>query len=96
MMLGLRIIGEFGFIIAVPVVLLALLGEWLDAKYETAPLFLVAGFVLAALLSGISIYRRAKEFGREYMSIEEASGHKKSSESKSGNNDHPDQGEAPN
>ncbi len=70
MMLGLRIVGEFGVIIAAPVVILAMLGKWLDTRYDTAPMFLVAGFIFAALLSGISIYRRAKRFGKEYLSIE--------------------------
>jgi F0F1-type ATP synthase assembly protein I len=70
MMLAFRIIGEFGAIIAVPVVFMAILGKWLDGRYDTAPLFLVGGFILAALLSGISIHRRAKRFGQEYSSIE--------------------------
>ncbi|MBU1915553.1 AtpZ/AtpI family protein, partial [Patescibacteria group bacterium] len=70
LMLGFRIVGEFGFIIAAPIVILALLGKWLDGRYDTAPLFLVSGFILAALLSAVSIYRRAKQFGREYSSIE--------------------------
>ncbi|MFH1047734.1 MAG: AtpZ/AtpI family protein [Patescibacteria group bacterium] len=70
MMLGLRIVGEFGVIIAAPIVILAVLGHWLDERYSTAPLFLIGGFILAAVLSGISIYRRAKQFGREYLAIE--------------------------
>ena len=68
--LGLRIVGEFGAIIAVPVVLLTLLGRYADTRYGTAPAFMIVGFVLAALLSGVSIYRRAKQFGREYQAIE--------------------------
>ncbi|HCC22550.1 hypothetical protein A2480_04005 [Candidatus Uhrbacteria bacterium RIFOXYC2_FULL_47_19] len=68
--LGLRIVGEFGAIIAVPIVLLTLLGRYVDARYETSPIFLIAGFVLAAVLSSVSIYRRAKQFGHEYQTIE--------------------------
>jgi len=70
MMLGLRIVGEFGFIIAAPIVVFALLGKWLDGRYDTAPLFLVGGFILAALLTSLSIYRRAQRFGKEYMAID--------------------------
>ncbi len=72
MMLGMRIIGEFGVIIAAPIVIFALLGKWLDGLYDTAPLFLVGGFIVAALMSGLSIYRRAQRFGKEYMSIDAA------------------------
>ncbi|OIO52791.1 hypothetical protein COY93_02780 [Candidatus Uhrbacteria bacterium CG_4_10_14_0_8_um_filter_58_22] len=68
--LGLRIVGEFGAIIAVPVVLLTILGRHADSRYGTAPAGLIAGFVLAALFSGVSIYRRAKRFGREYQAID--------------------------
>ncbi len=66
---GLRIIGDFGVTIAVPVVTFALLGKWLDAKWGTKPTFLIAGFILAALLSGASIYRKAKAYGKEYQRL---------------------------
>ena len=68
--LGLRIIGEFGAIIAVPVVLFALAGKWLDARFGTRGLFLIAGFVLAAAISAVSIARKAKKFAKEYEDIE--------------------------
>lgn len=68
-LLALRIIGDFGATIAVPVVVLALLGRWLDAKWGTRPFMLIAGFVLAALLSGISIYRKANAYGKEYQRL---------------------------
>ncbi len=69
MLLGLRITGEFGAIIAAPVVLLAWLGKTLDARYGTRPLLLIAGFVLAFAVSAAGIYRRAREFGKEYEAI---------------------------
>ena len=68
--LGLRIVGEFGAIIAVPVVLFALAGKWLDGRYGTKPLFLIAGFILAAAVSSFSIARKAKKFAKEYEDIE--------------------------
>ncbi|MBI4457475.1 AtpZ/AtpI family protein [Candidatus Uhrbacteria bacterium] len=70
LMLAVRIVGEFGAIIAVPAVLLALTGMRLDALYGTRPRFLIAGFVLAAVLSAVAIYRKAKRFGKEYQEIE--------------------------
>ncbi len=69
-MLALRIAGSFGIAIAAPVVVLALAGKWLDARYSTAPRFLIAGFVLAAAFSAALVWQRAQEFGREFEDIE--------------------------
>lgn len=66
---ALRIIGDFGVNIAVPVVVLALLGEYLDDKYGWTPIATISGFILAALISGIIIYRKAKKYGREYQDM---------------------------
>lgn len=69
MLLGTRIVGNFGATIAVPIVLLSLLGKYLDARWGTGPWMLILGFVLAATLSGISITRKAKAFGLEYQAL---------------------------
>ncbi|MDO8509619.1 MAG: AtpZ/AtpI family protein [bacterium] len=69
-MLGLRIVGDFGVSIAVPVVLFVLFGQWLDEKYASRPLFTILGFVLAASLSARLIYKRAKAYGEAYKNIE--------------------------
>jgi F0F1-type ATP synthase assembly protein I len=45
---ALKIVGDFGASIAVPVVVFALLGQWLDEKYHSAPWLMVVGFALAA------------------------------------------------
>lgn len=68
-MLGLRIIVEFGAIIAVPVVLLTMLGQKLDAVYGTRPMFLIAGFIISFALSAYMINRKAKRFAKDYDSI---------------------------
>jgi len=68
--MGLRIIGDFGATIAVPVVLFVLVGQWLDGRYGYAPWFTVCGFVLSALLSGKMIYDKARKYGEEYKDIE--------------------------
>lgn len=68
-MFALRIVGNFGATIAVPVVLFALGGQWLDERYHKAPLFLVLGFVLSALLSAKMIYKKAKQYGDEYQKM---------------------------
>lgn len=72
-MLALRIVGSFGVAIAVPVVLLALAGKWLDGRYGTAPRFLIAGFALAAIFSATIVWRRTKDFAREFDAIEKRS-----------------------
>lgn len=69
MLLGARIVGNFGATIAVPIVLFSLLGKWLDTRWGTGPWMLILGFLLAATLSGISITRKAKEYGREYQKL---------------------------
>ncbi len=69
-MLALRIAGTFGVAIAAPVVCFALVGKWLDGRYGTTPRFLILGFVLAAGLSAVMIWRRTKVFAREFEEID--------------------------
>ena len=66
---ALRIIGDFGASIAVPVVMFVLIGQYLDGKYNRSPLFTIIGFVLAALISGKIIHKKSKIYGREYQSM---------------------------
>jgi len=66
---ALRIIGDFGATIAVPIVVLALVGQYLDEKYARTPLFTVLGFTIAAVTSGRIIYRKAKRYGVEYQKM---------------------------
>ena len=71
MLMGLRIAGDFGASIAVPVILFVLIGQWLDGKYEKTPLFTVTAFILAALVSGKMLYKKAKKYGKEYNALDE-------------------------
>jgi predicted permease len=68
-LLGARIVGDFGVTLALPAVLLALAGKALDEKYGAKPLFVIAGLVLAAVISGTSIVRKAKRYGKAYEEI---------------------------
>ena len=66
-----KIMGNFGAAIAVPIVLFALIGQYLDEKYHRGPLFMIFGFVLAALVSGKMIYKKARIYGEEYKKLGE-------------------------
>lgn len=68
-MFALRIVGDFGANIAIPVVAFVLLGQYLDNKFHHSPLFTILGFVVAALISGKIIYRKAKMYGAEYQKM---------------------------
>ena len=68
--MGLRIVGDFGASIAVPVITFVLIGQWLDGKYEKTPLFTVIAFVLAAFVSGKMIYKKSKRYGKEYNDLD--------------------------
>lgn len=65
-LLGLRIAADFGATIAIPVVAFAWLGNTLDGKWGTKPLMLIAGFAVAALITTVSIRRKAKAYAKEY------------------------------
>lgn len=69
MLLGFRIVGDFGATIAIPVVLFVIIGQWLDGRYNKSPWFTILGFVLAALITTVMIKKKAKEYGKEYHDL---------------------------
>ncbi|MFH1404878.1 MAG: AtpZ/AtpI family protein [Patescibacteria group bacterium] len=64
--LAMRIFADFSASIAVPAVLCALLGKWLDNRYGTAPWLLIASFIVAFGLTAFSIYRKSKKYSKQY------------------------------
>lgn len=68
---ALKIIGDFGTSIAIPVVGLVLLGQYVDKRYNMMPLFTIIGFMVAALISGKIIYKKAYAYGAEYKKLGE-------------------------
>jgi len=68
-MFALRIVGDFGATIAVPAVLGALLGTWLDGKYQKYPLFTAICLAVAFLTTIRIIQKKAKRYGREYEQL---------------------------
>ena len=66
---ALKIIGDFGVSIAVPVVVFVLIGQYFDEKYNNSPIFTILAFALAALLSAKMIHKKAKLYGKQYQSL---------------------------
>lgn len=66
-----KIIGSFGASIAMPVVLLVIIGQYFDKKYNTSPWFTTLAFVVAAMISASIIYKKAKKYGEEYKKLDE-------------------------
>ena len=57
------IASEMGFIIALPLVVLALAGKWLDHKTgNTTPWFTLLGIVLAIASTTVWLVKRLKEY----------------------------------
>lgn len=52
---------ELGYIIAIPIVALGLLGRILDKKFDSSPVLLLVGIFLSIILSSFGIYRKVKK-----------------------------------
>jgi F0F1-type ATP synthase assembly protein I len=61
-----RIIGDFSVSIAVPAVLGALLGHWLDVRLGTRPWGIVTCLFISFALTALSFKRKATRYGAAY------------------------------
>lgn len=52
---------ELGYLIAIPIVVLAFMGRFLDREFGTAPWMLLGGILLAIIASGIGITRKVRK-----------------------------------
>jgi len=66
---ALRIAGDFGVTIAIPAVLAALLGQYLDEKYNTMPWLLIICLIIAFAVTIRIIYKKVKKYGEEYQKL---------------------------
>lgn len=66
---ALRIVGDYLFTIAAPVVLLAYIGKKLDGHFQSGYKLTILGFVLAAILSARIIYKKSVKYGKEYQDL---------------------------
>ncbi len=65
LMLSLRLAWNLGFIIALPVAVFGFGGAYVDKHFGTTPIFVITGFVMAIVLSGIGVWRKVKEILRD-------------------------------
>lgn len=56
---------QFGYTIAVPLVVLALLGRFLDQKLGTSPWFLLGGILLSIIISSVAVVMKALSIFRD-------------------------------
>jgi len=49
---------ELGFLIAIPLVVLAMLGKFLDNKLETSPWLFLAGICISILITTYLVYKK--------------------------------------
>jgi F0F1-type ATP synthase assembly protein I len=54
------LVGELGFIIALPVIVLALGGRMLDKRFDSSPLWLIVGIIISLVISSILVFRKTK------------------------------------
>jgi F0F1-type ATP synthase assembly protein I len=52
---------NLGYLIAVPLVVFALLGRFLDKRFGTSPLALLAGIFISLVVTTIGVYKKTKE-----------------------------------
>ena len=60
--LAMKIFADFSGTIAIPAVLAALAGKWLDERYGTEPRYLIVLLILAFILTGYMVVTKAKKY----------------------------------
>lgn len=58
---ALSLLGQLGYVIAIPLVILAIAGRFIDKKYDASPWFLIAGMLLALVISTLWVFRKTTE-----------------------------------
>lgn len=67
--LAMKIFADFSGTIAIPAVLAALAGKWLDEKYATEPRYLIVFVFLALVLTAVILVRKAKKYRDAYEKL---------------------------
>ncbi len=66
---AIKILLDFLVTISVPVVALVILGQELGEKFNNKILFIVMGFLSAALISGLIIRKKAYNYGKQFEKL---------------------------
>ena len=64
-----KALGDFGVTIAVPAVVAALAGKWLDTKFDSSPKYTIILFTIAFVLTILIVVRKVKRYGKEYQEL---------------------------
>jgi len=64
--LGYKIFADLTGTIAIPAVLAALSGKWLDTRYNSSPRYILIFLFLAFLFTAFLIVKKAKKYKEEY------------------------------
>lgn len=67
--LAFKMFADFSGVIAVPAVLAALAGKWLDTRYHTNQKFLIVLFFFAFLFTAAFVWKKAKNYKEEFENI---------------------------
>lgn len=52
---------QLGYTVTIPLVILALVGRFLDKKFNSSPLFLLVGIVLSMIISSAALFIKMKK-----------------------------------
>ena len=56
---------ELGYTIAIPIVIFAIGGRFLDKKFGSSPILLLLGILLALIISSVGVYRKTMKVMNE-------------------------------
>jgi F0F1-type ATP synthase assembly protein I len=59
------IVWDIVVIVAVPTILIALIGRWLDRRFGTTPLFLGIGLLLTLIVLAVVVTKKGKEIAKK-------------------------------
>lgn len=63
---AMRVVGDFGVSIAVPAVVAAFVGIWLDRKLDTTPWLMIIGLVAAFASTYLVIKKKANDYAKQF------------------------------
>jgi len=62
---ALSLLGQLGYVIAIPLVILALIGRFVDRKLHSSPWFLLTGIFIALIVSTFWVLKKTTEIMKD-------------------------------